>query len=234
MFKRLTGAVLLALMPGQHALADELLDALQRAAPQLEVRALQDALQALRCVEGEVDVADQARRLAIIDYSRSSLERRLWVFDLAQGRLLQREFVAHGRQSGELFAERFSNLPGSHQSSLGLFRGAESYSGRHGHSLRLDGLEPGFNDKARERAIVIHGAPYVSDALVRSQGRLGRSLGCPAVSTAVARPLIDSIRGGSFVFAYYPDPAWLKQSRLLSADCGSGVAARPASSAAGR
>ena len=82
---------------------------------------------------------------------------------------------------------------------------------------------------ALERAIVIHGAPYVSDALVRAQGRLGRSLGCPAVGTAVAKPLIDSIRGGSFLFAYYPDPAWLKHSRLLGADCGSGVAAHAAS-----
>lgn len=148
MFARSLMAFLLTalLLPGQGAMADELLNALHRAAPQLEMRALQGALQALRCAEREGALG--ARRLAVIDYSHSSLER-LWVFDLTHRRLLQREFVAHGRQSGELFAERFSNLPGSHQSSLGLFRGGESYSGRHGHSLRLDGLEPGFNDQAR-------------------------------------------------------------------------------------
>ena len=174
------------------------------------------------------------RRLSVIDYSRPSTQPRLWVFDLEKARLLFEERVAHGRNTGENLATRFSNATGSYMSSLGAFVTQEAYRGSNGYSLRLQGLEPGFNDKARERAIVIHGAPYVSDALVRSQGRLGRSLGCPAVSTAVARPLIDSIRGGSFVFAYYPDPAWLKQSRLLSADCGSGVAARPVSSAAGR
>lgn len=142
MFARSLMAFLLTalLLAGQCAVADELLNALHRAAPQLEMRALHGALQALRCAEREG--AGEAKRLAVIDYSHSSLERRLWVFDLTHRRLLQREFVAHGRQSGELFAERFSNLPGSHQSSLGLFRGAESYSGRHGHSLRLDGLGP--------------------------------------------------------------------------------------------
>lgn len=211
------------LLAGQGAVAGELLNALHRAAPQLEPRALQGALQALRCVEGEVDVADQARRLAIIDYSRSSLERRLWVFDLAQGRLLQREFVAHGRQSGELFAERFSNLPGSHQSSLGLFRGAESYSGRHGHSLRLDGLEPGFNDKARARALVIHGADYVAPSWAEQHGRMGRSLGCPAVQQEVIRVLVDQLKDGQYLFAWHPQ---MQQERYC--DCASFSAARSA------
>ena len=121
MFERSLMAFLLAalLLSGQRAVVDELLNALHRAAPQLEKRALQDALQALQCAEREG--AGEARRLVLIDYSRSSLERRLWVFDLMQRQLLLREFVADGRQSGELFAERVSNLPGSHQSSLGCF-----------------------------------------------------------------------------------------------------------------
>ena len=140
----------------------------------------------------------------MIDYSRSSLERRLWVFDLTHRRLLQLEFVAHGRQSGELFAERFSNLPGSHQSSLGLFRGGESYSGRHGHSLRLDGLEPGFNDQARARALVIHGADYVAPTWAQKYGRMGRSLGCPAVQQEVIRVLVDQLRDGQYLFAWHP------------------------------
>lgn len=221
MFKRLTAACLLAILSGQHALADELLHALQRAAPQLEVRALHGALQALRCVEGEG--GNKARRLAVIDYSRSSLERRLWVFDLTHRHLLQREFVAHGRQSGELFAERFSNLPGSHQSSLGLFRGAESYSGRHGHSLRLDGLEPGFNDKARARALVIHGADYVAPSWAEQHGRMGRSLGCPAVQQEVIRVLVDQLKDGQYLFAWHPQ---MQQDRYR--DCVSLSAVRSA------
>ena len=94
--------------------------------------------------------------------------------------------------------------------------------GGNGYSLRLRGLEPGFNDQARQRAIVIHGAPYVNPVAAKMQGRLGRSLGCPAVRPQVARQLIDSIRDGTFVFAYYPDKDWLQHSRLLSGDCGAG------------
>jgi hypothetical protein len=207
MFARSLMALLLTalLLAGQGAVADELLNALHRAAPQLEIRALHGALQALRCAEREG--AGEAKRLAVIDYSHSSLERRLWVFDLTHRRLLQREFVAHGRQSGELFAERFSNLPGSHQSSLGLFRGAESYSGRHGHSLRLDGLEPGFNDQARARALVIHGADYVAPRWAEKYGRMGRSLGCPAVRQEVIRVLVDQLRDGQYLFAWHPQLA---------------------------
>lgn len=187
---------------GPRVMAGEMLDALQRAAPQLKAQALQDALQALQCAER--GGASKARRLAVIDYSQSSLERRLWVFDLTHRQLLQREFVAHGRQSGELLAEHFSNLPGSNQSSLGLFRGAESYSGRHGHSLRLDGLEPGLNDQARARALVIHGADYVAPAWAQKYGRMGRSLGCPAVQQEVIRVLVDQLKDGQYLFAWHP------------------------------
>lgn len=190
------------LLAGQGAVAGELLNALHRAAPQLEPRALQGALQALRCAEREG--VGEGRRLAVIDYSRSSLARRLWVFDLMHGRLLQREFVAHGRQSGELFAEHFSNQPGSNQSSLGLFRGAESYKGRHGHSLRLDGLEPGLNDQARARALVIHGADYVAPTWAQKYGRMGRSLGCPAVQQEVIGVLVDQLKDGQYLFTWHP------------------------------
>jgi hypothetical protein len=204
MFTRSLMAFLLTalLLAGQGTVAGELLNALHLAAPQLEQRALQGALQALRCAEREG--ASEGRRLAVIDYSRSSLERRLWVFDLARGRLLQREFVAHGRQSGESFAEHFSNLPGSNQSSLGLFRSAESYKGRHGHSLRLDGLEPGLNDQARARALVIHGADYVAPTWAQKYGRMGRSLGCPAVQQEVIGVLVDQLKDGQYLFAWHP------------------------------
>ncbi|PKQ39660.1 hypothetical protein CXP40_20265 [Pseudomonas sp. YY-1] len=190
------------LLAGQGTVAGELLNALHRAAPQLKQRALQETLWALRCAEREG--VGEGRRLAVIDYSRSSLERRLWVFDLTHGRLLQREFVAHGRQSGELFAEHFSNQPGSNQSSLGLFRGAESYKGRHGHSLRLDGLEPGLNDQARARALVIHGADYVAPTWAQRYGRMGRSLGCPAVQQEVIGVLVDQLKDGQYLFAWHP------------------------------
>jgi len=163
-------------------------------------------------------LVEQPKTLTIIDYSRPSTERRLWVLDLSSGETLYHELVAHGQGSGGDLATAFSNAPDSHQSSLGLFVTADTYIGRNGYSLRLDGLDAGFNDRARERAIVIHGAPYVSEEVAKAQGRLGRSWGCPALGEHVARDVIDSIKGGNLVFAYYPDRAWLNGSPLL-ADC---------------
>jgi len=196
-----------------------LVDALARQAPTLDRQVLSLATEALQCARHRQQVGADAV-LSVIDYSRPSTERRLWVFDLARQRLLFQEWVAHGRNSGDNLAAHFSNDDGSYMSSLGAFTAQDTYTGHNGYSLRLQGLEPGFNDRARDRAIVIHGAPYVSEALIHAQGRLGRSLGCPAVRPAIARQLIDTLQGGSFVFAYYPDSQWLKRSRLLSADCG--------------
>ena len=167
----------LALMPLSATAAEQdvLLRDLARIAPGLNQQALRHALAAMQCAVNHG--ADPARRLAVIDYSRPSTERRLWIFDLQRKRLLLRDFVAHGRKSGENFAQAFSNRLGSHQTSLGLFRTAESYRGKHGYSLRMDGLEPGLNDLARERAIVIHGAGYVNPRWAQKHGRIGRSLG---------------------------------------------------------
>ena len=153
--------------------------------------------------------------LTVIDYSRPSTEPRLWVIDLASGALLFRELVAHGKNTGANLAARFSNNPESLQSSLGLFVTEGTYTGSNGYSLRLNGLEPGVNDRARERAIVMHGAPYVDQRTAASLGRLGRSWGCPALRPAIAHQVIDRIKGGSVIFAYYPDPAWLTSSRFL-------------------
>jgi hypothetical protein len=194
------------------ACADELFEALAGQAPELEVQALRQALGAMRCAQSRG--AGAASRLAVIDYSQPSSARRLWIFDLQGKRLLLRDLVAHGRGSGEEVAALFSNEPGSHQSSLGLFRTAESYSGKHGYSLRMDGLEPGLNDRARERAIVIHGADYVSSGWLQAHGRLGRSLGCPAVRPEVARTVVDQLAGGQFLFAWHSDPRWLDASAL--------------------
>lgn len=145
--------------------------------------------------------------LTLIDYTRPSSEPRLWVIDLSSGRILYRELVAHGKGSGDNFAQKFSNVPGSTMTSLGLFVTDAPYIGSNGYSLRLRGLEPGLNDNAYARAIVLHGAAYVNSAIADALGRLGRSFGCPAVRAAVARPLIDEIKGGTVLFAYGGQPA---------------------------
>jgi hypothetical protein len=149
-------------------------------------------------------------KLALIDFSRPSTEPRLWVLDLRTGRSGLRERVSQGRGRG------FSNEPGSHASSLGLFVTGEAYEGSNGPSLRLHGLEPGVNDRAFERAIVIHGASYAGEAFVRRHGRLGTSRGCPAVRPAIAAQLVSELEGGALVFAYYPDGDWLGASRFLA------------------
>ncbi len=180
--------------------------------PQANREALEFALAAMRCAQAS-GVGVDASRLAFIDYSRPSTEPRLWVFDMKRNQLLYQEVVAHGRGSGENLAKVFSNVSGSHASSLGLFLTRNTYQGRNGYSLRMEGLEPGINDAAMERAIVMHGAPYVDPDVAEKQGRLGRSFGCPAVREAVARGVIDVLKDGQFVFAYYPDSDWLTRSK---------------------
>ena len=154
--------------------------------------------------------------LTIIDYSQPSVSRRLWVMDLQTKDWLFHELVAHGKGSGEREAETLSNVPGSRASSLGLFETAETYEGKHGYSLRLRGLEEGFNNNAARRSIVIHGAWYVSDEFANEHGRVGRSWGCPALDPVANRALIDAIKDGSLLFVYYPDTVWLAQSRFLA------------------
>ncbi|MGO2131858.1 MAG: murein L,D-transpeptidase catalytic domain family protein [Halomonas sp.] len=179
-------------------------------APEANPDVLQLAMQALRCAD------PGAERLAVIDFSKPSNDKRLWVFDLSSRRLLFSELVSHGRGSGDAMASVFSNVPESYQSSIGLFRTGNSYTGRNGYSMRLEGLEEGVNDKAFERAIVVHGADYVSEDFIAENGRLGRSHGCPAVPSEVAAPLIDSIKDNQYLFSYYPDSNWLESSPFLS------------------
>ncbi len=152
--------------------------------------------------------------LTVIDYSRPSSEERLVVVDLATGAVLAREYVAHASRSGGLWATAFSNRDGSHQSSLGAFLTAGTYSGVRGLSLRLRGLEPGINDRAWQRGIVIHGTPNVSAARAR-KGQLGRTQGCPAVSPQAVRPLVRLIAGGTLVFAWYPERGFLRRSAFV-------------------
>ena len=196
------------------AYADSLEIALAKAAPNANAKVIALAVRATQCTRAQG--AAPAQRLAVIDYSLPSTEQRLWVFDLKKRKLLFHELVAHGRNSGENMATLFSNQNESYATSLGLFRTQESYRGQNGYSLRMEGLEPGFNDNAFDRAIVIHGAPYVSPVLARANGRIGRSLGCPAVRPAVARRLIDSMKDGQLLFSYYPDQRWLKSSSYIN------------------
>jgi len=194
--------------------AQDLLARLSAAAPRLDRKVLALALEASDCATS-VHVVKRPSRLAVIDYTRPSTQKRLWIFDLDKGVLLQEEYVAHGRGSGGDVPTQFSNTDGSYQSSLGLFAGAETYQGENGYSLRLDGLEPGINDHARARLLVMHGASYVDPVQAQKQGRLGRSWGCPAVRPAVAHEVIDSLKQGQLVFAYASDAAWLDGSRFL-------------------
>jgi hypothetical protein len=165
-------------------------------------RPVLDAALAAYSDAGRRGLVSRAGLLTVIDYTRPSGEPRLWVLDLEEPRVLFRELVAHGRESGGDLTERFSNRPGSLMTSLGLFVTDAAYVGRNGYSLRLHGLEPGINDNAYNRAIVMHGAAYVSRELVKRLGRLGRSLGCPALPEAVARTVIDTIKGGTVLYAY--------------------------------
>jgi hypothetical protein len=174
------------------------------------------AMRAYRCGRqlGQFDKA----LLGVIDYSLPSSEPRLWVIDMESERVLFHERVTHGRGSGELLARKFSNRPGSFESSIGVFRTDRPYRGRHGYSLNLRGLEPGFNDQAFARRIVIHGADYATSEHLARFGRLGRSHGCPVVDPRVTQRLIDSMKEGAALVAYYPDSDWLSGSRYLNCD----------------
>jgi hypothetical protein len=184
----------------------------------IDPRVFHLALGAVQCAVRSGAVAAPST-LTVIDYSKPSSEKRLWVFDLQAHELLYEELVAHGQGSGDNVATVFSNEPDTHASSLGLFLTEDTYVGKNGYSLRLKGLDEGFNHRARERAIVMHGAPYVSDEFVKKNGRLGRSWGCPALREGVAREVIDRVRGNGIVFSYYPNQEWLDSSKYLG-DCG--------------
>jgi hypothetical protein len=196
----------------------------------LSPEVLRMALDRVACAKAQ-GVSGRDDLLTVIDYSLPSSEPRLWVLDLERGKVLYHELVAHGKGSGDNYATSFSNKPNSLQTSLGLFRTGGTYNGGNGYSLKLQGLDPGVNDLAEPRAIVMHGAWYVSEAQIRSQGRLGRSWGCPALSEAMARPVIDTIKGGTFVFSYSgKDKSWLKTA-AAQGTCGGGGGTGPVATA---
>ncbi|MBW4359685.1 murein L,D-transpeptidase catalytic domain family protein [Flavobacterium taihuense] len=154
--------------------------------------------------------------LTLVDFSLSSNEKRLWVIDLSTNEVLFQSLVAHGRNTGEEFATNFSNVAESFKSSLGFYVTGEVYNGKHGISLKLDGLERGLNDHARERAVVIHGADYVSESFIKYHKRLGRSQGCPAVPVEFASEIITMIKGQSCLYIYHPSMSNSRLSKLVS------------------
>jgi len=153
--------------------------------------------------------------LTLIDFSMSSNSKRLWVIDLTTNKILYNSLVAHGRNTGDEFAKNFSNASESFQSSLGFYATGEIYTGKHGKSLRLDGLEKGINSNARDRAVVIHGANYVSDSFIQNNKRLGRSLGCPALPMDLSNEIIQTIKDKSCLFIYYPSNSYKTSSKLI-------------------
>lgn len=153
--------------------------------------------------------------ISICDFTQSSKNKRLYIIDLASGKLLFNTLVAHGKNTGEEFAQSFSNQNSSNKSSLGFYVTKDTYQGQHGLSLKLAGEEPGFNDHAEERSIVMHGADYVCESFICQAGRLGRSFGCPSVPFELHDKIINTIKGGSCLFVYYPDAKYLRTSKLL-------------------
>jgi hypothetical protein len=152
--------------------------------------------------------------LTLVDFSLSSNTKRLWVIDLEKNKILFNTLVAHGRNTGEEFASNFSNQAESYKSSIGFYATGEIYNGKHGLSLKLDGLEKGLNDNARERAVVVHGADYVSESFIRQNKRLGRSQGCPALPVEMNAKIINVIKDKSCLFLYHPSKSKEIISRL--------------------
>ena len=158
---------------------------------------------------------ENSHLISICDFSLSSTQKRFWVIDLEKKKVLFNTLVAHGKNTGEEFAQKFSNTESSYQSSLGFYVTETTYNGSNGYSLKLLGMDPGYNDAALQRAIVMHGADYVSEDFIKSQKRIGRSWGCPAVPRALAQPIINTIKGQNCLFIYYPDQQYLSNSEWL-------------------
>jgi len=166
---------------------------------------------------GLYQIENQCKKniVSIIDFTRPSTEKRLFIIDLEHKILIYKCYVAHGRNSGDNYAKSFSNDPASLKSSLGFFLTAETYSGDHGYSLKLDGLEKGINNNARVREIVIHGAEYVSEEFIKMYGRLGRSWGCPSIPVEISKEIIDKISGGSCLYIHSDDNYYKENSVFL-------------------
>ncbi|MEO6719744.1 MAG: murein L,D-transpeptidase catalytic domain family protein [Ferruginibacter sp.] len=154
--------------------------------------------------------------ISIVDFSKPSSQKRLFILDLKNCKVLFNTYVAHGKNSGEAFANQFSNAPESLKSSLGFYETMGTYDGGNGYSLRLQGMERGINDNANKRDIVMHGADYVDEKLIHSKGYIGRSFGCPAVPQRLHKSIIDRIKNGTCLFIFSPDKKYLSKSSILN------------------
>lgn len=181
----------------------------------LSREAYQDAIQGFLTLQAEGAIRN-TDVLSIVDFSLPSTEKRLFIIDMANGRLLFNTWVAHGRNSGTLMATRFSNRKNSYMSSLGFYVTGDPFLGQHGYSLHLEGVEQGWNDHVLQRSIIMHPADYVSEEHIRQCGYLGRSEGCPAIPEELDQAIIDQIKGGSCLFLYAPNERYLHHSPILS------------------
>lgn len=187
---------------------------LEKQAPGLKSEVINTVLIAMECAKENSVVHNSI--LAIIDYSLPANEKRLWVFDLSTGKLLYHSFVSHGFNSGTLNTTAFSNVMNSKSSSLGVFGTQQTYTGRYGEALKLCGIDGNFNSNAYNRAVVMHGAWYVSDDFVKKYGRVGRSWGCPAVPLSLVSQITQALKNNAFMVVYYPDKKWLAESKFLN------------------
>jgi hypothetical protein len=183
---------------------------LAQKAPQLNKKVLKLALVAYQKASAKGAVKKPV--LTVIDYSLPSSKQRMWIFDVRKEKLLSNIYVAHGQNSGMTTPHHFSNKTSSKETSLGTYVTRDTYMGSKGYSLNLQGLEKGFNDNAYNRRVVIHGAWYVEPDFIKKSGRAGRSWGCPSIASTIAKPVINTIKGGSVVFAYYPDSNYLSHT----------------------
>ncbi|MFT5157095.1 MAG: hypothetical protein ACI83I_001651 [Bacteroidia bacterium] len=184
---------------------------------QLSTKVFDKALKGYMVLKMKNELQNE-RFLTILDFSKSSKERRLWLIDLKYKSLIFNELVAHGKNSGDEFATRFSNRHESRQSSLGFYVTGQPYNGKHKYSLKLNGLEPYFNSNAFSRGLVVHGANYVDEDIVENDQRIGRSFGCPAVSQKANSIIVSLIKGGSCLFIYHPNAVYNQKSKILNTD----------------
>ena len=180
----------------------------------LSHQAFEYAMQGFNYLSETGKIANE-KIISIVDFSLPSSRKRLFVIDLEKAKLVFNTYVAHGANSGTATANRFSNTPESNMSSLGFYETQGTYMGSNGYSLKLEGLESGINDNANRRAIVIHGAPYVSESMARMQGYIGRSWGCPALPENLNKPIIDKIKNGSCLFIYSSNKHYLRHSKII-------------------
>lgn len=192
------------------------LQKLSQSAPFLNKKVIAFALRAYKKASTQGAVKNPV--LTVIDFSLPSNQRRMWIFDMHTDKLVFKTYVAHGRNSGQgAVPSRFSNSMSSKESSLGTYITQDTYMGHKGYSLNLQGLEKGLNSNAHNRRVVVHGAWYVDSSFIKKEGRAGCSWGCPAIAAKLAKPVINAIKNGSVLFAYYPDNYFLSHSKYISA-----------------